>query len=94
MAKAKVTPVKSEPTIVLTREQFQKLREIEYVIDRETSDLKDTIADTDLTPIEIGFNIGSTHAGLIEISNQLEKLLDSIQPEDLYDDWTIEEDEN
>jgi hypothetical protein len=95
MAKAKqATPVKKEPKqIILTQEQFNKLRHIQNVIDSETETLKDTIGDTDLKPIELGFNIGSSHASLYEVCNQLENLLDSIDPLD-YEFSFDDEDEN
>ncbi len=89
MAKAKqATPVKSEPKqIVLTQEQFDKLRHIQDIIDTETSTLKETIGDTDLEPIEIGFNIGSAHASLNDACDQLENLLDTIDPLDYEISW-------
>jgi hypothetical protein len=96
MAKAKTTPVKEEQKqIVLTQEQFNKLRYIQNAIEIETSTLKDTISDTDLEPIEIGFNIGSAHSSLYDACDQLENLLDSIDPNDedkdgLGDDWDWE----
>ena len=94
MAKAKTTPVKQEvKQIILTQEQFDKLRYIQDVIDTETSDLKDAVADTNLEPIELGFNIGSVHASLYEACNQLESLLDSIDPLDYEISWD-DEDEN
>jgi len=95
MAKAKqATPVKSEPKqIVLTQEQFDKLRHIQNVIDTETSTLKETIGDTDLEPIEIGFNIGSAHSSLHDACDQLENLLDTIDPDDYEISWD-DEDEN
>ena len=96
MAKAKTTPVKEKPKqIVLTQEQYDKLRHIQYIIDDEISELKDTISDTDLEPIEIGFNISSAHSSLYDACDQLENLLDSIDPNDedkdgLGDDWDWE----
>ena len=94
MAKAKTTPVKQEvKQIVLTQEQFNKLRHIQDVIDPEINDLKTTISDTDLEPIEIGFNIGSVHSTLYGACNDLENLLDSIDPLDYEISWD-DEDEN
>ena len=93
MAKAKATPVKKEPKqIILTQEQFNKLRYIQNIVDSEIETLKDTIGDTDLQPIELGFNIGSAHASLYEVCNQLENLLDEVEPtEDI--DWTWDDDD-
>jgi hypothetical protein len=93
MVKVKTPPVKKEPKqIVLTKEQFQKLRHIQDIIDTETGTLKETIGDTDLEPIEIGFNIGSAHASLYEAYNQLESILDEVDPiEDV--DWTWDDDD-
>ena len=94
MAKAKqATPVKSEPKpIILTQEQFDKLRYIQDIIDTETGTLKNTISDTDLKPIELGFNIGSAHASLYEACDQLENLLDSIDPVEEID-WTWDDED-
>jgi len=94
MSKTKTTPVKEEQKqIVLTQEQFNKLRYIQNAIEIETSTLKDTISDTGLEPIEIGFNIGSAHSSLYDVCNQLENLLDSVDPNDDEedgDDWDWE----
>jgi len=89
MAKAKATPVELKQ-IILTQEQFDKLRYIQDIIDTETRTLKDTISDTDLEPIELGFNIGSAHAALNDACDQLENLLDSIDPVEEID-WTWED---
>lgn len=94
MAKAKATPVKKEEKlIILTKEQFQKLRQIQDIIDTEINDLKEAVADTDLEPIELGFNIGSTHSTLFEACNNLENILDAIDPIESID-WSWDEDEN
>jgi hypothetical protein len=94
MAKAKqATPVQEETKqIVLTQEQFDKLRLIQDTIDTETSTLKETIGDTDLKPIELGFNIGSAHASLYDACNQLENLLDTIDPVEEID-WTWDDED-
>ena len=94
MAKAKqATPAKSEPKpIILTQEQFDKLRHIQDIIDTETGTLKNTIGDTDLKSIELGFNIGSAHASLYEACDQLENLLDSIDPVEEID-WTWDDED-
>jgi hypothetical protein len=92
MSKEKTTPVKSEPKpIILTQEQFDKLRYIQDIIDTETGTLKNTIGDTDLKPIELGFNIGSAHSSLYEACDQLENLLDSIDPLDYEISWDDED---
>ena len=93
MAKAKATPVKEEKLITLTQEQFNTLIQIQDAINTEISDLKDAVADTDLEPIELGFNIGSVHASLYEVCNQLEIIINSINPLDYEISWD-DEDEN
>lgn len=94
MAKAKAISVKKEEKLItLTKEQFQKLRQIQDIIDTEINDLKDAVADTDLEPIELGFNIGSVHSTLYEACNNLENILDAVDPIESVD-WSWDEEEN
>ena len=93
MAKAKTTVTKEVKQIVLTQEQFNKLRDIQNTIDSETETLKETVGDTSLEPIEIGFNIGSAHSALFGACNDLEEILDEIDPLEYEISWD-DEDEN
>jgi hypothetical protein len=103
MAKAKATPApqaKLEPKqIVLTEEQYSELISIYDVMNEVTDQISD-LADTELTQIQLGYNLGMINSELQSAFNKLDNLTDAINPAidnswwDDSDDEVTDEDEN
>jgi hypothetical protein len=92
MAKAKATPVQSEPKqIVLTEEQYSELISIYDVINEVTDQISD-LADTELTPIQLGYNLGMINSELQSAFNKLDNLTDDINP--VKDNWWNDEEDD
>jgi len=102
MAKAKATPApqaKPEPKqIVLTEEQYSELISIYDVMNEVTDQISD-LADTELTQIQLGYNLGMINSELRLAFDKLDNLTDAINPvSDSWwndsDDEVTDEDEN
>jgi hypothetical protein len=89
MAKAKQTQPESKQ-IVLTQEQYNELISIYDVMNEVTDQISD-LADTELTPIQLGYNLGMINSELQSAFNKLDNLTDAINP--VKDNWWGEGDD-
>jgi hypothetical protein len=93
MAKAKATPetqvTPESKQIVLTQEQYSELISIYDVMNEVTDQISD-LADTELTPIQLGYNLGMINSELQSAFNKLDNLTDDINP--VKDNWGYDSD--
>jgi hypothetical protein len=77
MAKAKQTKVEEVKQIVLTQDQFNKLVEIQSMLDN-ASDILDNIDGTDGNLYEIGKSVGGAYSDIIDAYNALGDIIDGV----------------
>ena len=90
MAKAKTTPVKSEPKqIILTQEQYTILFKVRSLLDSASDTLNDIDGEDNL--FEIGKQVGNATNDIIIAFNDLGDLIDATNPNDESDnEWEFE----
>ena len=94
MAKAKTTPavVEQPQQIILTQEQFEALQKIRTTIDEVSDSLDDINGDSNR--FEIGKVIGDVISNIIRAYQELDIIIEAIDPEASTIHFWSEEDEN
>ena len=76
MAKTKQTPVKQEQLITLTQEQFEKLNEINSLLDTASDSLDGIDGGGNL--FEIGKAVGDATSDIVKAFNDLDNIIDQL----------------
>ena len=87
----KTTPVKKEPAITLTKEQYAELRDIAW---RNSIDELEEIGvggEDDMRAL--GFTLGTAYNSLKAQFEKMQEILDEIEPAG-YNDFSVEEDDD
>jgi len=86
-AKKKAVPKMKEvipPYAVLTEEQFDDLKSF-VLWDNPMTDLSTITSDSEISVIEMSFNLGKIHKSFESMFEKMEAILDEITPDDSTD---------
>ena len=96
-AAKKAVPKEEAPKqIIMSAQQFEDLRSVKQLLDTATDDLRDLAKDSlvDITPMNIGFQIGAIHKALLEAYTKASSLDSDLDPDPIVYDWETDDEED